>query len=325
MTAPAPRPWVSPAPPIGERVPVWAPGATRVELSLPATGEALAMDRADDGWWVSPRALEPGTDYAFRVDGSPDRPDPRSARQPHGVHGPSRYAPVSAWEGLWTDDKWAGRDARGSVIYELHVGTFTPDGTLDAAAQRLAHLARLGVDMVELMPLAPFPGEAGWGYDGVSLWAVHEPYGGPEALARFVDAAHREGIAVCLDVVYNHLGPSGNYLSAFGPYFTSAHHTPWGEAVNFDQEGSEQVRAYVIDAALRWLRDFHIDALRLDAIHAIVDDSPATSWPSCPTPSPPWPMSSAGPLASSPSPISTTSASSRPPMRRRPRACPRWA
>lgn len=268
------RPWKSPALPIGERVPVWAPGAAEVELSLPATGRALPMERVGDGWWVSPRALDPGTDYAFRVDGSPDLPDPRSARQPYGVHGLSRYVDPSAWAGLWTDDGWRGRDARGAVIYELHVGTFTPDGTLDAAAARLGHLVRLGVDMVELMPLAPSPGASGWGYDGVSLWAVHEPYGGPEALARFVDAAHREGIAVCLDVVYNHLGPSGNYLGAFGPYFTAAHHTPWGEAVNFDQAGGEQVRAYVIDAALRWLRDFHVDALRLDAIHAIVDDSP---------------------------------------------------
>ena len=270
-----PTAWRSPAIAPDARVPVWAPSATAVELHLTATGELVAMERGPQGWWLSPVPVPDGADYAFRVDGSPDRPDPRSAHQPHGVHGPSRRVETSAWrEGLWSDASWPGREALGAVIYELHVGTFTPEGTLGAAAQRLDHLAALGVDMVELMPLAPFPGTAGWGYDGVSLWAVHEAYGGPAALAAFVDAAHRAGIAVCLDVVYNHLGPSGNYLSAFGPYFTGAHHTPWGEAVNFDQEGSAQVRAYVIDAALRWLRDFHIDALRLDAIHAIVDDSP---------------------------------------------------
>jgi len=229
------------------------------------------------GWWTAPFELEPGTDYAFRVDGSPNRPDPRSALQPDGVHGPSRTVDPDTWR--WTDQNWAGRDLRGSVIYELHVGTFTPEGTLDAAVSRLGHLVDLGVDIVELMPLAAFPGKAGWGYDGVGLWAVHEAYGGPDALARFVDAAHNAGIGVCLDVVYNHLGPSGNYLSVFGPYFTPAHHTPWGEAVNYDHDGSQQVRAFVIDSALRWMRDFHIDALRLDAIHEIKDDAAAAATP----------------------------------------------
>ncbi|RJF44698.1 malto-oligosyltrehalose trehalohydrolase [Actinomyces sp. 2119] len=269
-----PPPWYSPAPPPGPRVPVWAPSASAVELHLPASDRLIGMERAHDGWWLSPVDLEEGTDYAFRVDGSPDRPDPRSAFQPKGVHGPSRLVLPGTWgQEVWTDTSWQGRDVLGSVIYELHVGTFTPGGTLDCAAERLSDLAALGVDVVELMPLAPFPGQAGWGYDGVSLWAVHEAYGGPYALARFVDAAHAVGIGVCLDVVYNHLGPSGNYLSVFGPYFTQAHHTPWGEAVNFDQDGCEQVRAYVIDAALRWLRDFHVDALRLDAIHEIKDTS----------------------------------------------------
>jgi len=229
------------------------------------------------GWWTAPFELEPGTDYAFRVDGSPNRPDPRSALQPDGVHGPSRTVDPDTWR--WTDQNWAGKDLRGSVIYELHVGTFTPEGTLDAAVSRLGHLVDLGVDIVELMPLAAFPGKAGWGYDGVGLWAVHEAYGGPDALARFVDAAHNAGIGVCLDVVYNHLGPSGNYLSVFGPYFTPAHHTPWGEAVNYDHDGSQQVRAFVIDSALRWMRDFHIDALRLDAIHEIKDDAAAAATP----------------------------------------------
>jgi len=256
---------------------VWAPAAQTVELYLPGQDRLVGMIPVPGGWWTAPFDLEPGTDYAFRVDGSPNRPDPRSALQPDGVHGPSRTVDPDTWR--WTDQNWAGKDLRGSVIYELHVGTFTPEGTLDAAVSRLGHLVDLGVDIVELMPLAAFPGKAGWGYDGVGLWAVHEAYGGPDALARFVDAAHNAGIGVCLDVVYNHLGPSGNYLSVFGPYFTPAHHTPWGEAVNYDHDGSQQVRAFVIDSALRWMRDFHIDALRLDAIHEIKDDAAAAATP----------------------------------------------
>ena len=275
--SPTPRTWTSPALPVGPRVPVWAPAAQTVELHLPGQDRLVGMIPVPGGWWTAPFDLEPGTDYAFRVDGSPNRPDPRSALQPDGVHGPSRTVDPDAWQ--WTDQNWAGKDLRGSVIYELHVGTFTPEGTLDAAITRLGHLADLGVDIVELMPLAAFPGKAGWGYDGVGLWAVHEAYGGPDALARFVDAAHNAGIGVCLDVVYNHLGPSGNYLSVFGPYFTPAHHTPWGEAVNYDHDGSQQVRAFVIDSALRWMRDFHIDALRLDAIHEIKDDAAAAATP----------------------------------------------
>ena len=275
--SPKPQTWTSPALPVGPRVPVWAPAAQTVELYLPGQDRLVGMIPVPGGWWTAPFDLEPGTDYAFRVDGSPNRPDPRSALQPDGVHGPSRTVDPDTWR--WTDQNWAGKDLRGSVIYELHVGTFTPEGTLDAAVSRLGHLVDLGVDIVELMPLAAFPGKAGWGYDGVGLWAVHEAYGGPDALARFVDAAHNAGIGVCLDVVYNHLGPSGNYLSVFGPYFTPAHHTPWGEAVNYDHNGSHQVRAFVIDSALRWLRDFHIDALRLDAIHEIKDDAAAAATP----------------------------------------------
>ena len=223
--SPTRRTWTSPALPVGPRVPVWAPDAHTVELHLPGEERLVDMVPAPGGWWTAPFDLEPGTDYAYRVDGSPNRPDPRSALQPDGVHGHSRTVDPATWQ--WTDQDWEGKDLRGSVIYELHVGTFTPEGTLDAAISRLDHLAELGVDIIELMPLAAFPGKAGWGYDGVALWAVHETYGGPEALARFVDAAHSTGIGVCLDVVYNHLGPSGNYLSVFGPYFTQAHHTPW--------------------------------------------------------------------------------------------------
>lgn len=251
---------------------VWAPSAERVELDLPGRAERHAMVPDGGGWWSAPAALPHGTDYAFAVDGGDPRPDPRSRWQPAGVHGPSRTFDTSAHP--WADAAWAGRDVRGAVVYELHVGTFTAEGTLDAAIGRLDHLVALGVDMVELMPVAAFPGVHGWGYDGVALYAVHEPYGGPAALQRFVDAAHARGLAVCLDVVHNHLGPSGNYLHGFGPYFTDRHHTPWGQAVNLDGEGAAEVRRFVIDNALHWLRDFHVDALRLDAVHALVDHSP---------------------------------------------------
>lgn len=256
---------------------LWAPRASRVDLVLPApggptAGTTAAMTAADGGWWQAPQPLPPGTDYAFSLDGGPPRPDPRSPWQPAGVHGASRTFDAAAHP--WADSGWPGRDVLGAVTYELHVGTFTPEGTLDAAVGRLDHLAGLGVDVVELMPVAAFGGHHGWGYDGVALWAVHQPYGGPAALQRFVDAAHARGLAVCLDVVDNHLGPSGNYLAEFGPYFTDRHHTPWGAAVNLDGDGSAEVRAFVIDKALRWLRDFHVDALRLDAVHALVDDSP---------------------------------------------------
>jgi len=254
---------------------VWAPYARSVTLVLPRPGEdegRVPMDADGDGWWRSAEPLPPGTDYAFSLDGGPPLPDPRSPWQPSGVHGPSRTFDPSVH--AWGDRSWAGRSVLGAVGYELHVGTFTPEGTLDYAIGRLDHLARLGVDMVELMPVAAFNGKRGWGYDGVSLWAVHEPYGGPAALQRFVDAAHVRGLAVCLDVVYNHLGPSGNYLGQFGPYFTDRHTTPWGDAVNLDGDDAAPVRAFVIENALRWLRDFHVDALRLDAVHALVDDSP---------------------------------------------------
>ncbi|MFC5998218.1 malto-oligosyltrehalose trehalohydrolase [Quadrisphaera sp. GCM10027208] len=252
------------------RFTVWAPDATRVDVDL--SGSLHPMTRQDDGWWaVEVPDAGHGTDYAFRLDGGEPTPDPRSPWQPDGVHAPSRVFDTGRHE--WGDDGWAGLDVRGRLFYELHVGTFTPEGTLDAAAQRLDHLVDLGVEVVELMPVAAFPGRWGWGYDGVALYAVHEPYGGPAALQRFVEACHRRGLAVCLDVVYNHLGPSGNYLSRFGPYFTDRHHTPWGQAVNLDDEGSEHVRRWVVDNALRWFAEFHVDALRLDAVHALVDDS----------------------------------------------------
>ena len=254
-----------------ERLTVWAPLVGRVEVDLPETGQRLAIDALPDGWWQLASPLPHGTDYAFCLDGADPVPDPRSPWQPEGVHGASRRFDTSLFE--WSDARWPGVDVLGAVLYELHVGTFTPTGTLDSAIERLDHLADLGVELVQLMPVTAFPGRYGWGYDGVDLYAVHEPYGGPEALQRFVDAAHGRGLGVSLDVVYNHLGPSGNYLGRFGPYFTDRHHTPWGEAVNLDAPDARPVRDFIIDNALRWLRDFHLDALRLDAVHALVDGS----------------------------------------------------
>jgi maltooligosyltrehalose trehalohydrolase len=259
---------------------VWAPAAEHVSVSWSSQHSPRAtlvpMTASAGGWWTwsPPEGVGP-LDYAFSLDGGDLRPDPRSAWQPHGVHAPSRT--FDATEHRWADGAWRGpRDGRGvpgGVVYELHVGTFTPQGTLDAALGHLDHLVALGVDLVELMPLAAFDGPHGWGYDGVQPYAVHDAYGGPVALQRFVDACHARGLGVGLDVVYNHLGPTGNYLGEFGPYFTESHDTPWGPAVNLDADGSHEVRRWVIDNALRWFRDFHVDALRLDAVHELRDDS----------------------------------------------------
>ncbi len=247
---------------------VWAPEAARVEVDISGQRHPMAP-AAGPGWWAAEADVaSDGTDYAFRLDGGDPLPDPRSPRQAYGSEGVSRTYDHSAF--TWTDRGWRGGPLHGSVIYELHIGTFTPEGTLDAAIGRLGHLADLGVDTVELMPVAAFPGEHGWGYDGIHLWAVHEPYGGPDALKRFVDACHARRLAVLLDVVYNHVG-IGNRLGAFGPYFTEAHVTPWGPAVNLDQPGSDEVRAFLIENALMWLRDYHLDGLRLDAVHAFED------------------------------------------------------
>ncbi len=268
---------------------VWAPGAQRVEVDWsPVTGHGptdvpgrvhrQAMTPGDDGWWhwQLPGGVEV-VDYAFVLDGDePALPDPRSAWQPGTVHGPSRLVDTAAFP--WTDASWTGprggAGTLGGVFYELHVGTFTPEGTFDAAAGRLDHLVALGVDVVEVMPVAAFPTDRGWGYDGVGLYAVQDSLGGPAAFARFVDACHARGLGVCLDVVHNHLGASGNYLSRFGPYFTEAHETPWGPAVNLDDDGAPAVRRFLVENALRWFRDFHVDALRLDAVHELKDDSP---------------------------------------------------
>jgi maltooligosyltrehalose trehalohydrolase len=250
-------------------VSVWAPRPRKVEIEV--AGERLSMTAGARGWWsVELTAEQAVADYAFRLDGGPPRPDPRSAWQPHGVHGPSRPVDHSAF--AWTDTTWRGLPLAGAVLYELHVGTFTPEGTFDAAVDRLGHLVELGVDAVELLPCNAFAGERGWGYDGVAWFAVHEPYGGPDGLKRFVDACHARGLGVVMDVVYNHLGPAGNYLPEFAPYLTQEHTTPWGPAVNLDRSGSDEVRRYILDSVRMWLRDYHVDGLRLDAVHALVDE-----------------------------------------------------
>ncbi|HEX4075357.1 MAG TPA: malto-oligosyltrehalose trehalohydrolase [Candidatus Acidoferrales bacterium] len=250
---------------------VWAPRVEKVQVHIvwPAERfiemrpEARGYHRAVVG------GLNPGDRYFYRFDGQTDRPDPASRLQPD-VHGPSEI-PDLRFE--WHDSSWRGLPLAKYVLYELHVGTFTPQGTLDAIIPRLADLKDLGVTSIELMPLAQFPGARNWGYDGVYLYAVHTAYGGPLALKRFVDACHQHELAVTLDVVYNHLGPEGNYLSSFGPYFTDHYKTPWGDALNFDLPQSDEVRRYFIDNALYWVTEFHIDALRLDAVHAIIDSS----------------------------------------------------
>ncbi|MBZ5602120.1 MAG: malto-oligosyltrehalose trehalohydrolase [Acidobacteriia bacterium] len=245
---------------------VWAPVPKQVELFV--DDHRLPMHRDPNGWW---RAVTGATEYSFILDGGDPLPDPRSAWQPHGVHGPSGVVEHSQFR--WTDRQFQAKPLSSAVIYELHIGTFTPDGTFDSAIFRLDHLASLGITHVELMPVQEFSGDWGWGYDCVDLFAPHHAYGPPDALKRLVDAAHARGLAVLLDVVYNHLGPVGNYLARFGPYFTKTYSTPWGPAVNLDNADSDEVRRFLCDNALMWLRDYHFDGLRLDAIHAIHDSS----------------------------------------------------
>jgi maltooligosyltrehalose trehalohydrolase len=230
------------------------------------------------GWWRlngnDPAVSDAGhgIDYGFLVDDDAKvYPDPRSAWQPNGVHGLSRVYDHDRF--VWSDAQFQAPPLASSIIYELHLGTFTAQGTFDAAIEKLDYLVKLGITQIELMPVAAFEGRHGWGYDGVSLFAVHEPYGGSDGLKRFVNAAHAKGLAVLLDVVYNHFGPSGNYTGKFGPYVTDSHHTPWGGAVNLEDAGSTEVRRFFLDNALMWLRDYHVDGLRLDAVHAFVDRS----------------------------------------------------
>jgi maltooligosyltrehalose trehalohydrolase len=251
---------------------VWAPAADRVDLVLFEGGRrrAVAMEPDSHGnFQLTLPNIPEGQRYVYRLAGGPERPDPCSLWQPDGAHGPS--AVVRPGRFAWSDRGWQGVRREDLVVYELHVGTFTPAGTFEAVIPRLPQLRELGATAVEPMPVAQFPGTRNWGYDGVGLYAAQDSYGGPDGLQKLVDAAHTAGLAVFLDVVYNHLGPEGNYLREFGPYFTDRYRTPWGEAVNFDGPDSEPVRDFVLDNARMWLDEFHLDGLRLDAVHAIFD------------------------------------------------------
>lgn len=251
---------------------VWAPFAASVDLLIESPEKRqVPMDGGGAGYFrVSVPNLAPGSHYFYLLNGEKKRPDPASRFQPHGVHGPSQV-PVTRFP--WTDSGWNGLSLEQLVFYEVHTGTFTPEGTFESIISRLPALKSLGITIIELMPVAQFPGSRNWGYDGVYPYAVQNSYGGPEGLRRFVDACHCQGLGVALDVVYNHLGPEGNYLRDFGPYFTDRYKTPWGEALNFDGPESDDVRRFFIENALYWVSEFHVDSLRLDAVHAIVDTS----------------------------------------------------
>lgn len=254
---------------------LWAPHARRVEICIGEPHEReILMQPSERGYFSAiVEGVAPGTRYRYRLDGEKTRPDPASRFQPRGVHAASQIVDDRF---DWNDTSWRGLPLEKYVLYELHVGTFTPQGNFGAIIPRLANLKSLGVTAIELMPVAQFPGERNWGYDGVYPYAVQASYGGPSELKNFVNACHLEGIAVVVDVVYNHLGPEGNYLGDFAPYFTDRYKTPWGSAINFDGAQSDEVRRYFIQNALHWITDFHIDALRLDAIHAIPDPSART-------------------------------------------------
>jgi maltooligosyltrehalose trehalohydrolase len=250
---------------------VWAPRAEKVEVQLASPQmRTVVLEKIERGYHQIVTDAGPGTQYLYRLNGERERPDPASRFQPQGVHGPSEIVDSRF---NWGDNSWQGIPLEDYIIYEVHVGTFTPDGTFDGATNYLDGLKSLGITALEIMPVAQFPGSRNWGYDGAYPFAVQNSYGRPAALKAFVDACHQRGLAVILDVVYNHLGPEGNYLSDFGPYFTDRYHTPWGEAINFDGPQSDEVRRFFIENALYWVTEFHFDALRLDAIHAIFDQS----------------------------------------------------
>lgn len=252
---------------------VWAPRVTEVQVKVLAPRPFTApLARGGRGYhWGNVNGVAPGSLYLYVLDGEKERPDPASRLQPEGVHGPSQVVERGAFP--WTDRCWLGPALEQLVFYELHVGTYAPRGTFEAIIPHLDDLSALGVTALELMPVAQFPGGRNWGYDGVYPFAVQNSYGGPDGLKRLVDACHGRGLAVFLDVVYNHLGPEGNYLGDFGPYFTDRYRTPWGHAFNFDGPDSDEVRRFFLENALQWIKDFHIDGLRLDAVHAIVDQA----------------------------------------------------
>ena len=252
---------------------VWAPRCREVAVEIVhPRSTRMTLRPSAGGYFIGTARGEAGLRYFYLLDGERRRPDPASRALPDGVHGPSEVVDTKAF--AWTDAGWRGLPLRDMVIYEIHVGTFTPEGTFDAITPRLERLRDLGVTAIEIMPVASFPGSRNWGYDGVGLFAPQRSYGGPSGLQRLVDACHARGMAVVLDVVYNHLGPEGNYLAEFGPYFTDRYTTPWGQAINYDGEDSRGVRDFVIANALSWVREYHIDSLRLDAIHGIFDESP---------------------------------------------------
>jgi maltooligosyltrehalose trehalohydrolase len=257
----------TPLPEGGVHFRVWAPNVQKLAVNV--AGNTFPMTREGEDFHVLIPQAKPGQTYSLVLDDAKERPDPVSRSQPRGVHGPSQIVDPNAFP--WTDQDWKGLVLEQYIIYELHTGTFTAPGTFEAVIARLPYLKNLGVTAIELMPVAEFPGARNWGYDGVDLFAPHSAYGGPDGLKKLVDACHRAGLAVVLDVVYNHVGPEGNYLAEFAPYFTEHYRTPWGPAINFDGPGSDGVRQFVIDNALYWLTEYHMDALRLDAIHSIYD------------------------------------------------------
>jgi maltooligosyltrehalose trehalohydrolase len=252
---------------------VWAPLAEKVELYLPEDNATIPLTRKEYGYWkTKTKKLHPGNLYKFILNGEKERPDPCSISQPEGVHGPSKALDIKDFK--WTDANWKNLPLQDYILYELHTGTFTPEGTFNGVEQKLDYLKDLGINAIEIMPVAQFPGKRNWGYDGVYPFAVQYSYGAAKGLQQLVDKCHERGLAVILDVVYNHLGPEGNYLNDFGPYFTDKYNTPWGKAINFDDAWCDGVRQYFIENVLMWFRDFHIDGLRLDAVHAIKDFSP---------------------------------------------------
>ncbi|MCL0047380.1 alpha-amylase family glycosyl hydrolase, partial [Thermodesulfovibrionales bacterium] len=252
---------------------VWAPLIRGISLKMVSPPERIIpMEQDRDGHWKrTVSEVYPKMSYLYRLEDEVERPDPASHFQPEGIHGPSQV--VDHKEFNWEDEEWKGIQLSEMIIYELHIGTFTPEGTFDAAAARIADLKEMGVSAIEIMPVAQFPGGRNWGYDGTYPFAVQDSYGGPDGLKRLVNESHKRGVAVILDVVYNHLGPEGNYLWNYGPYFTAKYRTQWGEAINFDGAYSNGVRNFFIENALHWFENYHIDALRLDAVHSIVDVS----------------------------------------------------